>query len=892
TQVAARLGAALDTTIPVRALFDASTVASLAATVSASDGARTKALVAGPRPDRIPLSLAQQRMWFLNRFEPESAVNNIPLAIRLSGALDIESLSAAIGDVLGRHESLRTVFPEIDGVGYQSIRSTADVAVAVSGEPVAPAELPGRIEQMVSAGFDLTTDIPVRVRLFAVSPTEHVLVLVVHHIAADGFSMGPLVRDVMTAYAARSNGQVPAWAPLAVQYADYTLWQRKVLGSEDDAESAMTRQIGYWTTTLAGLPDQLDLPADRPRPAVSSYRGARQTVAVPAELRAAIETLARERGATPFMVVHAALSVLLARLSGTSDIAVGTPVAGRGEAVLDDVIGMFVNTLVLRTEVDSGAAFDDVLAQVRAGDLDAFAHADVPFERLVEVLDPVRSQARHPLFQVMLTFQNLGVTEFDLAGLEVSEVDFDSATAKFDLQVTVVESHTGLTIDVTYATDLFDAATVRSFGDRFVRVLEAVTADPAVVVGDVELLDGAERSRVLEEWNATEHAVPDATLVDLFEAQVLRSSDAPAVVFEGESLTYGGFASRVHRTARFLVAEGVGPDSLVGLAMRRSVDLLVGMYAVVVAGGGYVPLDPDQPAERNGYILETAAPVLVLSTSRDAADLPATTRVVDLDTTDVAGFSDAPLSDADRLGVLRGSNTAYVIFTSGSTGRPKGVAVSHAAIVNRLVWMQAEYGLSESDTVLQKTPFTFDVSVWEFFWPLQVGARLVVAAPDGHRDPAYLAGIMVEQSVTTAHFVPSMLAVFVAEPSAAQADSLRLVFASGEALPAQTAARLRDVVPGAALHNLYGPTEAAVDVTFHEVTEADVTSVPIGAPVWNTQVFVLDGRLNPVPVGVPGELYLAGVQLARGYVGRSDLTSDRFVANPFGDSGERMYRTG
>ncbi|PTR31409.1 amino acid adenylation domain-containing protein [Rhodococcus sp. OK519] len=892
TQVAARLGAALDTTVPVRVLFDASTVESLAARVSGSTDAATTPLVAGPRPDRIPLSLAQQRMWFLNRLEPESAVNNIPLAIRLSGDLDVASLSAAIGDVLDRHESLRTVFPDVDGVGYQSIRPTADVATAVASETVAEAEIASRIEDLVTAGFDLTVDVPVRVRLFATSATEHVLVLVVHHIAADGFSMGPLIRDVMAAYAARVDGQLPAWAPLAVQYADYTLWQREVLGSEDDPESAISRQLGYWRQALAGLPDQLDLPTDRPRPAVAGYRGARQTVEVPAALQSAVVELARERGVTPFMVVHAALSVLLARLSGTSDIAVGTPVAGRGDAALDDVVGMFVNTLVLRTEVDAGSSFDELLSQVRSSDLAAFGHADVPFERLVEVLDPARSQSRHPLFQVMLTYQNLGLTAFELGGLGVSEVDFDSATAKFDLQVTVTESDSGaLSIDLTYATDLFDADTMRVFGDRYLRILSAVTSAPSVLVGDIELLDDVERSRVVEEWNATSQPVPDATLVNLFEQQVARTPDATALVFEGGALSYGEFAARVHRTARFLIGEGVGPDSLVGLGMRRSLDLLVGMYAVLEAGGAYVPLDPDQPAERNGYILETANPALVLSTSREASDLPAAARIVELDSLDVSGFSDSPVADSDRVAPLRGSNVAYVIFTSGSTGRPKGVAVEHAAIVNRLVWMQAEYGLTAGDVVLQKTPFTFDVSVWEFFWPLQVGARLVVAAPDGHRDPAYLAKAMVDHGVTTAHFVPSMLSVFVAEPAVKSVSTLRNVFASGEALPAQTADRFRSI-SGAALHNLYGPTEAAVDVTFHEVTAADTTGVPIGAPVWNTQLFVLDGRLSPVPVGVPGELYLAGVQLARGYVGRSDLTADRFVANPFATNGSRMYRTG
>ncbi|MGW0028208.1 non-ribosomal peptide synthetase, partial [Rhodococcus sp. NPDC003383] len=407
------------------------------------------------------------------------------------------------------------------------------------------------------------------------------------------------------------------------------------------------------------------------------------------------------------------------------------------------------------------------------------------------------------------------------------------------------------------------------------------------------LLGAQERALVLESWNDTAHEVDSAaTLVDLFEAQVVRTPGAVAVVFDGVALSYGEFASRVRRLARFLVAEGVGPESLVAVGMRRSVEMLVAVYAVIEAGGAYVPVDPDQPVERVGYILETADPVVVLSTSRDGFAVPGDRSVVWVDELDVSGFSDAPLSDADRWGVVRPQGAAYVIFTSGSTGRPKGVAVSHAAIVNRLLWMQAQYGLSGSDVVLQKTPFTFDVSVWELFWPLQVGARLVVARPDGHRDPAYLVRAIVEYGVSVVHFVPSMLSVFVAEPSVVEARSLRLVFASGEALPGSVALRLRELLPSVRVHNLYGPTEAAVDVTFHEVSDADRVSVPIGVPVWNTQVFVLDGRLAPVPVGVAGELYLAGDQLARGYVARADLTADRFVANPYGASGARMYRTG
>jgi len=899
TRAVARLGEALETAVPVRVLFEASSVHGLAARIEqvAGSGGRTR-LVARTRPDVVPLSYAQQRMWFLNRFDTSSAGNNIPVAVRLSGLLDRTAMKAAVADVIARHESLRTVYPEVDGVGSQVVLPPSRVGIVLEPVPVAADELATALDDLARSAFDVTCDVPLRAALFELSPTEHVLALVVHHIAADGFSMGPLTRDIMVAYTARCAGSVPAWAPLAVQYADFALWQRDLLGSEDDPDSLISQQISYWAESLSGLPEQLDLPADRPRPVIASGRGATHSFTVDAQTHQAIAALAQRTNTTPFMVVHAALSVLLARLSGTSDIAVGTPIAGRGERALDDVIGMFVGTLVLRTDVDGGSSFEDLLARTRETDLAAFAHADVPFERLVEVLDPERSQARHPMFQVMLTFQNLGPLALELQGLSVSAIDVDAATAKFDLQVTVAESieesgsAAGLSVELTYATDLFDASTMQVFGERFVRVLEAATTDPSTAVGDMDLVDASERALVLERWNDTRHAVEGTTLVDLFEAQVARTPDATALVFEGESLTYGEFASRVNRTARLLIEAGVGPDSLVGLGMRRSVDLLVGMYAVLTAGGGYVPVDPDQPAERNAYILETANPVLLLSTSRDRTGLPASGTLVDIDTVDVSMYSDAPVTGEERRALLRPDNAAYVIFTSGSTGRPKGVAVEHAAIVNRLVWMQAEYGLAAGDVVLQKTPFTFDVSVWEFFWPLQVGARLVIAAPDGHRDPGYLARVMVEQSVTTAHFVPSMLSVFVAEPAVRRVDLLRLVFASGEALPAQTAARLRDVVPGAALHNLYGPTEAAVDVTFHEVTEADVVSVPIGAPVWNTQLFVLDGRLSPVPVGVPGELYLAGVQLARGYVSRADLTADRFVANPFSGSGERMYRTG
>ncbi|MFC7446980.1 amino acid adenylation domain-containing protein [Rhodococcus daqingensis] len=893
TRVAARIGAALGVAVPVRLMFESPTVAALAVQVERDSGAARTVLAARERPHRLPLSAAQQRMWFLNRFDPGSAVNNIPIFVRLSGALDVSALRAAVRDVFERHESLRTMYPESDEGASQVIVPAGRVLPDLIPVEVSTDELPGRVAEFASAGFDVAAEVPVRVALFEVQPAEHVLALVVHHISADGYSMGPLTRDVMAAYAARARGEVPMWSPLAVQYADFALWQREVLGDESDESALVARQIRYWRATLSGLPAQLELPSDRVRPAHLSYAGARVDVPVGAHTGETLSDWAAEHNASLFMAVHAGLAVLLSRLSGSSDIAVGTPVAGRGEAELDDLIGMFVNTLVLRTAVDGAESSTELLARVREADLGAFGHAEVPFERVVEVLNPERSMSRHPLFQVMLSYQNLEQPELDLPGLHVSGMDAPFLAAKFDLHVTVSERPDGggLSVSFVYATDLFDRSTVEGFAHRYSRILDAMAADPGRAVGDIDLVDEAGLEMILGRWNATAHPVPPRTLVDLFDAQVARTPNAVALVHGTRSLTYADFDARVNRLARYLISVGVGPESLVALAMRRSIDLLIGVYAVIKSGAGYVPVDPDQPQARVAHILRSAAPVCVLSTSRDGFTA-AGIEGVDIDTIELAQFSDAPVTDAERVAPIASSSTAYVIFTSGSTGVPKGVVVSHAAIVNRLLWMQAEYDLTADDVVLQKTPVTFDVSVWELFWPLQVGARLVIAEPDGHRDPAYLVRVIAEESVTTAHFVPSMLAVFVAEREVASATSLRRVFASGEALPAQTGSSLRAMLPQVRLHNLYGPTEAAVDVTFHEVTAADAASVPIGVPVWNTQVFVLDARLRPVPVGVPGELYLAGAQLARGYVGRGGLSAERFVANPFGVEGQRMYRTG
>ncbi|MFF0815691.1 amino acid adenylation domain-containing protein [Rhodococcus sp. NPDC003318] len=897
TRLVATLGTLLGEQVPVRDVFDAPTVVALAARVESGDRITATPLVARTRPDRVPLSLAQQRLWFLSRLEPDASTYNMPLAIRLTGALDLASLRAAAGDVVERHETLRTTYPYLDAVGdasagpVQVVLPASTVTPDLTPVPLAERDLDATLAAFVDRGFDLTTEPPLRGALWRLGEDDHVLALVLHHISGDGYSLGPLTRDLTASYAQHAAGGDPDPTPPRVQYADYTLWQRETLGDESDPTSVIAGQLDFWRGALDGIPDVLPLPADRPRPAVASGAADSTVTTVDRALVDRLTDLASTRGVSLFMVVHAALAVLLARTSGAHDVVVGTPIAGRGHAGLDHLVGMFVGTLPLRTTVDGNESFVDLLGRVRTGDLDAFANADVPFDRIVDAIAPPRSTARHPLFQVMLAFQNLDPLDLTLPGLRIEGIDLHVPPIDVDLDITVTPTTSGaLTVTHRYATDLFDPATATRFATQLARILDQVAANPQVTVGDLELLTGDERTQVLERWNDTGQVVPEATLVSLFEEQVVRAPGAVALSFEGVSLSYGEFGARVNRLARYLISLGVGPESSVAVVMRRSVDLLVAVYAVQAAGGAYVPVDPDQPGERVGHILDTAAPVVVLSTSRDGFGAAGQWSVVRTDTLDLSGYSDSVLSGAER-GVLSSANTAYVIFTSGSTGRPKGVAVSHGAIVNRLVWMQAQYGLGADDVVLQKTPVTFDVSVWELFWPLQVGARVVVAVPEGHRDPGYLVGVIAAEGVTTVHFVPSMLAVFVAERSVANAVSLKTVFASGEALSASTARALSTVLPGARLHNLYGPTEAAVDVTFHEVTVADTVSVPIGVPVWNTRVYVLDARLRPVPVGVAGELYLAGIQLARGYVGRPDLSSGRFVANPFA-VGERMYRTG
>ncbi|MFD3745106.1 amino acid adenylation domain-containing protein [Nocardia sp. NPDC058633] len=883
TRVAARIGAALDVTIPVSMIFEAPTVARLAARAESEGDTGRVALTAQPRPRRIPLSPAQQRMWFLNRLEPGSAAYSIPIVLRLSGQLDLDALRSAIADVLNRHEVLRTVYPYAEGEPSQVVLPAARACAPITVSSVAEPELAESLSAFVSTVFDVTVEAPVRVRLFELGPNEWVLAVVVHHIACDGSSLGPLARDMMAAYTAHLLGRTPSWPPLPVQYADYSIWQRTVLGAEDDPESLLRAQIDYWTNELAQLPVVLGLPTDRPRPPVQTHAGASVPITVGADLHARLQQVARAHNTTLFMVFHAALAATLARLADTDDIAIGTPFAGRGEPELDDLVGMFVNTLVLRTRLTPGMTFSQLLEHQRGTDLAAFGHADVPFERLVQELNPVRSHAHHPLFQVMLAFQNVAGAQFELPGLSASAMTADTDIALFDLLFTMSDSYdsvgepAGITGAVIYASDLFDATTATSIVDRLLRLLGALVTDSTQPVREVDLLTTDERETILTQWNATDHSLrPGETLASVFAHSAQVYADRPAVTVGEQTLTYAEFASRVYRLARWLISCGVGPESLVALRMRRSLDQVVAIYAVHAAGGGYVPVDPDLPADRIAYMLSIAAPALELSS---------------LDGLELSGFDEGPVTDADRLAPLLSHNVAYVIFTSGSTGRPKGVAISHCSVVNQVRWVGENYALTPKDVVLQKSPATFDMSVWELFAPLTVGARLVIARAYGHTDPAYLAEIIAAQRVTFTALVPSMLAVLADMAPAQSLESVRTLLVGGEEFGPETVAAARRTVPGAELHNLYGPTECTVCASAHRVTEAESGNLPMGSPVWNTRAYVLDNRLHPVPPGVAGELYLAGTQLARGYQSRPGLTAERFVPDPYGE-GRRLYRTG
>ena len=882
----------LDAHLEVRTLFDAPTVGQLAQRIGEGSD-RRKPLASQQRPAVVPLSFAQSRLWFLDRFEGGVATYNMPTAFRVSGALDVEALDAALDDVIARHESLRTVFPNNDGVPFQKVlparagmwRRGGAAVVSLPEQDVA-----SDVVALAGYRFDLSGEIPIRAQIYSVGPDQHVLGIVVHHIAFDGWSMAPMVRDVAEAYRARRQGKSPGWAPLAVQYVDYTLWQRDWLGAESDPDSVITGQLAYWRQELADLPDVVSLPTDRARPPVPSYRGDEVELRIDPELWVGLKRVAAVHNATASMVLQAVVAVLMHRVGAGEDVALGTPIAGRLDQSLDELVGFFVNTWVLRVGVNSALRFSEVLEQVRQKALDAYSNQDVPFERLVEQLNPVRSTAHHPLFQVAMVFQNNvrpEIAAFD--GVSVEPLAALTRTAKFDLDFDLRElpsEDPGTPMAagmVTYATDLYERSTIERLVGWFGRVIEAVVADASVVVGEVSLLDRGERDLVLSEWSGVGVGAPVGVAPQLLAAAVAADPDTVAVVDGPRQLSYRELDEWSTRVARVLIEAGVGPERAVGVAMDRCVELVVAWWAVLKAGGAYMPVDRAHPVERIATVLDAVDAVCVLASGADMVAGCGTRPVLRLDTLDVSGRSADPITDADRPRPLGTDNTAYVIFTSGSTGVPKGVAVSHAGLLGLAAAQREVFGLASGSRVLMVAAQTFDASVFEVILAIGSGAVLVVAAPDAYAGEA-LTAVLSAQQVNAAVLTPTVLATL----DRARLDGLDTLIIAGEACPAEVVAAW---APGRAMFNAYGPTEATIWATCTAPLSAG-QPVDIGAPIPGVCVLVLDARLHPTPVGVVGELYLGGPAVARGYVGRVELTAERFVANPYGEPGTRLYRTG
>jgi amino acid adenylation domain-containing protein len=957
TQLVASLRQTFAVELPVDQLFRAPTVDAVAAAVAARRAVPGAATPAGPAaatpavraaatpavrslapaddipaapasPDPAadyPLSFAQERMWFLDRFDPDQPTYNMPAALRITGRLSPALLRRSLGEVVRRHGVLRATLVLPPGAGAQA-RPVQRIA-PFTGDPAAPlvdfsvlAEATGRREagRQIAAEaarpFDLARGPLLRLLLLRISSREHLAFFVVHHIVSDGLSMEVLTRELVALYSAFGAGRPSPLPALRFGFGEVAAWQRAWLQGE-----RLAAELAFWRDELAGAPALVDLPLDRPRPPVQRFAGGSFTVALPAALVASLRAVLRAEGVTLFMGMLAAFAALLVRHGGADELVVGTPVGGRGQRGTETLIGPFLNSLALRSDLRGDPSCRELLARTRQRAIAAFAHQQLPFEKLVEELSPQRNLAHAPIYQVMVVAQAASMARLRLPGLELAQIDLEASTSKLDLTLSYLDEGGALELRWMYKRDLFDAASVRRLARRFEALLAGLVADPGRRLWELPLLGPSER-RQLAEWNDTAAAYPrEPCLHELLAAQAARSPQRPAVVYEGRSLTYGELFAAAGRLARRLRELGVGPDRPVGVCAERSLEMVVALLAVLEAGGAYLPLDPDYPRERLAHMLEESRSAVVLCQQRLTSRLPALpggARRMELDGV-VAGAEQgdpggAGSGDAGGAGLarrggvslarpggakVRPDNLAYVIYTSGSTGRPKGVMNTHRAIVNRLLWMQEAYGLGLDDRVLQKTPFSFDVSVWELFWPLLVGARLVMARPGGHQDGAYLAATIRQEGITTLHFVPSMLQVFLGTPGVERCRSLERVMASGEALPAELAERFFARLPGVELHNLYGPTEAAVDVTAFACAPGARArgrgGVPIGRPVANSQILLLDRGHGLAPIGVAGELAIAGVQLARGYLARPDLTAERFVPDPTAaHPGARVYLTG
>ncbi|GAA2991223.1 hypothetical protein JCM13580A_64900 [Streptomyces drozdowiczii] len=892
TRLVGRIRTALHTETDIRTLFEHPTVATLATALEGAEGGTRPALVPQPRPAELPLSYAQQRLWFLHRLDGPSATYNIPLAVRIDGPLDADALCTAVADLIARHTALRTVFPEGEDGPYQHITAPDDVVIPFAMESVEEAKLRHRVAAATAETIDIERSLPLRATLLRLAPDAHVLVLVVHHIAADGTSLAPLAHDLGAAYRARARGEEPNWAPLPVDYADHTLWQRDLLGDEQDPDSLVCRQLSHWRHALAGLPEAVELPWDRPRPATSRHTGATLGFSVDRDTTRHVTELARTCGSSVFMVLQAALATVLSRHGAGDDIPLGTAVAGRTDEAANGLVGFFVNTLVLRTDLSGNPTFRELLSRVREFDLAAYAHQDVPFERLVELLNPARAQSHHPLFQTMLVLQNQAPAAVDLPGLTVSGVPAEAEVSKFDLSFAFTEAYDdngaldGLRATVDYATELFDESTVQALADRLVLLLGAVTADPDRPLHTYDLLSPAEHGRLAALGTGPADTLPATTVPALFEEWARRTPGAPAVRDAHTTLTYGELDARAAALARHLTERGVGPEDRVAVALPRTHELVVALLAVLKAGAAYLPLDPDYPAQRLAYMLDDARPRLLLTTPELHRRLPEHA-VPYLHPDDLGTGDGTPAAARARV---HPANPAYVIYTSGSTGRPKGVVVTHRGVRAMAATQSERLRVGPGSRVLHMASVSFDAAFWELCMGLLTGACLEIDERDALLPGPTLAGLVRDRGVTHLTIPPAALAVM---PPGSLPTGLTMVLAGEACPPALVHAWARDRF----LVNAYGPTETTVCATMSPFQHAEGPlapdrSVPIGGPVDGTRVHVLDERLAPVPPGVTGELYVSGAGVARGYHGRAGLTASRFVADPFDRAGGRMYRTG
>ncbi len=850
----------------------------------------------------VPLSFAQQRLWFLNQWEGDSANYNIPAALQLTGKLQVAALEEALREIVRRHEILRTSFQVDNNTPIQVVDADINVNLSVVDLQTIPSTEQARkvqslIASEISRPFDITVARLFRVQLLCLNETSHVLLLNLHHIVSDGWSVGVFIQEFSALYTAFSQGKLSPLPELEIQYADFALWQRQSL-----TEEVLANKLKYWQEKLADATPLLELPTDHPRPKIKSDHGRIFTQELSEELTQKVKTLSQQTDATLFMTLQAAFVVLLHRYSSQTDILVGTPVANRNRSEIEPLIGFFVNTLILRNQVSGNLSFLELLKQVQQTALDAFAHQDVPFEQVVEALQPERNLSYSPLFQVMFILQNAPQGELELSGLNIAYLEMETVTAKFDLTLSMEEIGGKLRGKWQYNSDLFEADTIVRMAGHFQNLLDAIVANPEQLISDVPLLNASERHQLLVEWNQTQVEYPHVCLHQLFEQQVEKTPDAIALTFEEQSLTYSQLNTRANQLAKYLQSLGVGTNTLVGICVERSLEIVVGLLGILKAGGAFLPLDSEYPRERLQFMIQDSQ-IKVLLTQKHLLDTlpPQQAKIICLDRnwqemTDTQSENEAYCQQS-VYPIFSPDNLAYVMYTSGSTGKPKGAMITHRAIVNHMMWMQGNFPLTQKDKVLQKTPISFDTAIWEVYAPLISGAQLVMAKPGGHRDINYLINIINQYQITALKLVPFLLQVLLDSGDFITCKSLKRVLCGGEVVTRELVECFQSQ-SNAGLYNLYGPTEATIDVTCsgnlsnsdqkreeqEEITRR-VQKPPIGHPIANTQVYILDQYLQPVPVGVPGEIYVGGFALAQGYLNRPELTKERFIKLEIGDWG-------